>query len=1347
MSQQDKFTLEEINLMSKLLSEAFISNIQNTGLTFTTHVEAVDIEALGEVNLGDLAGGCLGILDPIGQLRDWITGVVNSIGGWIVSSVTGFISTYVAPALDWVRSYLQFTVIPTLIGVRDYIVSGFWSVVNTYILPAVGNVISSVRGFIDTYVLPAISNVIYRVRGFIETYIIPSLNWASSQIIGFMNTYILSPILHVRELLISTYNVISSGFMLIGSTLTGFVNAVLQLPTLLWEAIPEWIRTPLARFGEFFTNLSTMFSNFIKDPVGVLTGFMSGVWSGVVNAFSLVGEWFTKSLGMLWNALTGFAGTVAGMVKDAVTGLFQSMWTGLEGLGKTLSGFFREKLDIVIKDFTSLMSTALTGFIIEDVKAFGIKSPEYFTPDYITRNTIRLLTLSGSMLLIPLISGAIVRMISIAIKGLALSMREFENLWVISLRPFGIGAEIRLNLAKSIGATLWTWADELLKYPEEIARGMIYGVSIWSSQPLMKTLNLALRNFITIELPSPEVLTEMARRMIPHEKFSEEMKVLGYYMAVQGYSDYVISKFFESPEKYSISVVDRFGKSRIIPLSLMYNLPSPSDVATMMVRDIFATPQDFIKLYSARGMHEEIGKLYYFLRFRYPPPERLWSFTVRGVSGLLWATLPLEELNEIKPELEFTGAYTPKPPEALNFQARRILEAFKTYMKWHDYFRGSWIEGFTSDNLIMIDTLADIPTKIDQRWKVKWGIYQVLSERGVGINSPIREFTTKYVEDMPRSMIQLDITNFCRTLQATGIHPYWIPAIAVAETMNVLVDERTLLRTGFMNLFKEGFWDLVSLETLLAGFITASFKVAYFDVETYRWIEKWVNQPVMFLPPERKLLEIRALMDRSFDILREIQRDISNAYLDAIVVSYDEYKALLSKVIGDVNRVFSVEWKNITGIELPEPVKLKFVEEYYKVYVDALSIYRDVYTIRRIRSWTMRWLGWIMYRVATGLVTEEEEKSLVNVLVDYSKLTDYERKFFMDVFKVMRGIAVKEYAPTPSQLATLSEYITIPVELINRSFDVRLIPMEWRDIWIQYISVRPIADDVKALISTWRRVSLYIKIPEDVERAVKDYAKLIGFTDKELAILTLRNQLEEMLLDYRESKREYIPTPSMLASICEVIPEARRFFSVVAEAKHIPVEWREIWARYIEVKPLIDDVKKYFTRAEQLYARFMIDDEAFRGIVNEVSRFLGFTSDEIEFIFKVSQLERHRYAWSELIGDVDRMTMLSEYSPEARSFALATLNKMIDALPVSNDVKNVLKKMWEQFIRIKPVKEEVTMYIRDLINAYVDGVITFETYVKELEALREWGLDDYEIMFYTTIAQLRKARKLRITIG
>jgi len=1346
---------------------------------------------------------------------------------------------------------------------------------------------------------------------------------------------------------------VSLGFQVITERLTGFVNSVLQLPDLL--------------FGKINVDL------------------VNRVWGGL--------EW-------LWNNVVGSFKWLAGAIQQGAKAFIEAIGGIYEGIGKIIGGMltgawkvFTKISDIikplfeeVYKPLPGAMSEAYKNTIMpvikDTIKSVGIGTPEYLKVENIEGMILKNLSMSFVMALVPLWAQLPVRLAS----ALMVNVGSFiynKNLPIsIDLTPLGIGVRFQFNVARAIGASLSHMGKELRRYLDEIGRAIVYGLAIWVTQPFTRVLNVYLRNAIPIELPRPVELIEVVRRSIPHETFGEKLKLARYYMSLYGYSDYVIDLFFKEADKYYIEITDRFDQPRKIPLSLMYELPSASDVARMVVRDIVLKVEDLKRFFMARGMHEDIGVLYYLLHFRYPPPERLWEFTMRGVSGLLWARIPDEEKDELVNEIQKIGLdptqWFPKAPYELNFKHGKLFSAFKKYMKWHDYARFPYIKGFTTDNLIMVDTLADIPTKIDQRWMVKWGLYQLLSNAGVKITSTIDEFVKLFkpgeAPDDLKKGIYLNLQNFCRTLQATGLHPYWTPIVAVAEAMNALTEERTFIRTGFMNLFKEGFWNVTALEKLLAGFIHVVFDVAYFDIAEMEWKSAHINMPVMYLPPERKLIELRALMDRALDILREIQRDISRGYTEHIVLSYEEYKEKLTGVINSINEFFAKDYESITGVKLPDELKLKYVEEYYKPYVEALKIYRDVVTVRRMRYWARRWIGWAMYRIASGLVTREDMSKLLGYIKDYTKITDKEAEFLRKVMEVFLAIAEREmagaymptpqtlatlseymslpedlvkqvlevrhvpeewikiwltyirvkpvksdaksllstyiraykygvvsedelkkftselpdygftkreieliekrasleytievlrkerdiwiptlstlatfseymkipeeyvkmvfearhvpeewrklwlyyynvrpikpdakslltaylrglrygvverkevdsfieelskygftdreiefirkkvdieeaitqllrereqYIPTPYTLASLSEYVVIPEDVITRVFEARRVPEEWRSIWRNYIKVRPLADDIKALLNTFRRASVYFKVPDEIAKKVMDYAKMINFTEKELEVFDLRVKLEAMIEEYLEDRRAYIPTPYMLATLVEYLPEARKFFDEVMKAKHVPENWRELWAKYIDVRPLYNDIRRYMSRAEDLYVYFMIKKDDFTKILDEIKDYLGYTDKEIEFLMKVTEFERARRAWIELIGTVDRLVSLSEYSPTASKYALGRLYAIIDSLPVSPQEKQELKKMWEEYIKNRPVKSEAKMYITQLINLFVDGLITVDDFEKELEAMKKWGFSDNEIMFYKAIAKLRKARKLRIPL-
>jgi phage-related protein len=1524
------------------------------------------------------------VTSAISGLGSAIMGAITSAISSISSAISGIVSA-ITGAISGVVSTLS-TMFNTIVSAVSGAISGAISAITSAISGIGTAIMNALKGFVDT-VTKAISGVANALSAVGKTIVDALSGFAKSlsDALGSIAKGIMDGIAGIGKgitdmwgFLVSAFQDIATkvgaGFQVIGNALMGFINGIIQagqwivntlgkIGELIWKALPDWLKGGLEAIGNFFKSIGDAIAGFFKDPLGWFNKWIVQPLMGALN-------WLWNALQTVWNWITSAIAKVGEWIWGGISALGQGLVSiitaGFEGLinfGGKLAGGIR---DILIKPILELFKSVFTGLT-----------------DYVSGMVERITTgksqgeMAEALALISVIVSTqfTFRMLSQALFWIGEQTSDWKIMPNVAIKILGAGGETTIEIPLKFGNVIKHLASEFRAYPDELMRGFFYGISIWITRPIVRSINSLFRNTLPIELPAVEVLVEATRRTMPHEKFEKMVDKAKYFMSLYGYSDYIIDLYFKTAKEFNITVTDRFGTKRTIPLSLMYQLPSSSDVATMMVRDIFATIEDFQKLYLATGMEKDVGALYYFLRFRYPPPERLWQFTIRGISGLLWATLPDAEKADIEKEATPIGGLMPVAPETVNFKADKLLSAFKTYMKWHDYARFSWISGFPSDNLIYIDTLAEVPTKIDQRWMVKWGIYELLSDKKVTYESAIKEFTTKILENAPASEIKMDLTNFSRTILATGLHPDWVPVTAVAEAMNVITEERTALRTGYMGLFKEGFYDIKALDTMLAGFIKASFQVAYFDMAQLKWTTGWVNIPVMFLPPERKLLELKALMDRSLDILREIQRDISTAYQEFIIRDYNVYKSKLTQVIGNINEFYSKDYEAITGAKLPEELKLKFVEEYYKPYIEALQIWREVFTVRRIRMWTQRWLGWVMYRVAYGQVSPEDIDKLVDLVGKTAKLTDAESAFIADVANILYGIAKKttvaeylptpstlatlseymtldtklvqqvliergldktwqeiwltyitvrpikadakallstyvrafrygavakevlgkyidtlpqygftakeiefitesvdleeqimearenrreyiptlstiatmleyvsipsdqiknvfqarkvpsewqeiwsryyalrpiaddvrvlvsayyrakryqmpleeiekqvlailkasgmtdqelairdlatqleiavnefienkrEYIPTPSMLASMSEYITIPEQLIQEVFTARRIPTEWQGIWKQYITIRPLVDDVRGLLTSYRRAILYVTVPEDVKKAVEGYAKTIGFTQEEWDILELRTNLEELIIDARTAKTEYIPSPLTLATLCEYLPEAREFYDDVVKAKRIPKEWQELWAKYIDIRPLVDDIKRYMSRAESLYIYFMTKKESFLKIVDEVSEYLGYTKKEKEFLMKVADMERYANAWRELIGSVERLVSLSEYSPKATKYALGKLQAMIEALPLPDPEKAELKQMWEEYIRNRPVKAEAKTYVTQLINLFVDGLISEDAFVKELDEMKKWGFSDDEIMFYKAQAALRRARKLRIPVG
>jgi len=1267
---------------------------------------------------------------------------------------------------------------------------------------------------------------------------------------------------------------VTAGFTELGRVTMGFVNAIMNFPT--------WFRMHLV------DPLIQGFTVYVVEPltrtvVPALHSLADYIWSGLTWIWGTLVGWFKSGTEILWGALKGMMEWLTQTLYNLLLFLHDTTIK----VGKPIGDFFRSLYSQVEEETGKTFSTFFAPMHMGIVKEMGMGSPEFLTLEKVQEMYLKAATVLTGAFFLPLWGQIPIRLLTWVAGPLTTWLSEKDWRIRVNLRPLGIGVDTQFNLAKAFGASIHTYLRELRRWLEHLGAGYAYGMAIWLTQPMVRILSYPIRNYIPIILPEVPTIVDFTKRTLdyrytyngagmltdiePTPFYKGSLTLARYYSALFGYSDESLRWFFSYAPKDFVRFFDRFNRIKNFPISITHELPTPSDLARMMVRDMFGPigvsltvdgkqfthPLDsFERAISMRGMTRDIAYMYYLLHFRYPPPEKLWDFTMRGASGLLWSAPPAQEMEAFKVEAQKLGAYPPVAPIALNFRGNQLLPAFRLYMKWHDMATFSWIKGMPSDNLTYIDVLADIPTRIDQRWMVKWALYETLSQRGVTIESPIREFRTKVVEPSAMSQITMDLTNFCRTLQATGLHPDWVPITAVAEAINALTEERTLLRTGFLNLFKEGFWNVGALEKLLAGFVIASFKVSYIKnmegagaTEVWETAPRWINQPVMFLPAERKLLELRALMDRALDILRDIARDVARGYSEWIITDYKEYRDRLAKVIAQINRFFSEDYKAITGAELPQELKLSFVEAYYQPYVEGLGIYRDIYTIRRVRYWTQRWLGYAMYRVATGLVKREDMERFITLVVDRAKLTPYEEGFIRAVMNVMMDIAVREYIPTPTMLATISEYMVIEKGLIEKALEERFVPQEWRPLWHSYISLRPIADDVKALLTTYRRALIrvkvpeeivkkvtelgqqigytdrewdilhlrtrleemiaesreyiptpmtlatlaeymtiptdfitrvfearrvpeewkpfwrdycvirplvddvrglltayrralvYVTIPQEIAKKVEDYADKIRFTAEEWNILTLRTNLEELILEAREARREYIPTPAGLATIAEYLPKVRDFFDEVMEARRVPKEWIPLWAEYIDIRPLVGEIRREISRAERLFTRFAITEETYKKVL-EAAKPLGYTDKEIELMLSSANYERYWQSWNELVGDPSRLVTLAEHSPMARQLALGQLDKMIDALPIEPESKEFIRTMWHEFIRVRPVSGEVSRYITELISDVAYGLITLDDFRKELEDLKEWGIDDYEIRFYLMLAEKRYYRYL-----
>jgi len=1506
----------------------------------------------------------------------------------------------------------------------------------------------------------------------------------------------------------------------IGSGLEWFYNNVIK-PAIEWAqehivkpivsfftTVYDWLKgawefltkTVPQAIGGFFNWLWENIQTFIKDPIGWI---YSNIAKPIIDVSLLVKD-------AIWNALVG----VFDALKNAFVDFMKEVSNFVKGLVDELSDFW--------KDIVDWLTKPIIGSFVEMFKNI-ISSIE--SPSWAEAFKVHLASISSffNYLDYGLPYIVIAYAIPHALSGLAKSLKEK----VIRLTPVGLGFTIRFKLTALI--------EELSHLSKDLFKALldafILSYVFWLNEPLRRVIYANVRNVLPVEIPTLSEGKEIVQRYMPTDKFKKVLEWYREWLALRGFADNVVNAYTKTVDELSITVKDRFDKERKFPIALMYDIPTASEMCRMMLRDMFKSLDDFTKVMKMRGMHEDIAYLFYLLHFKYPSPEKLWEFTMRGIAGELWFKPPKEVLDEAKTEAEKLGAYTPKTPPELNFDAKTLFYALSIYMKWHDmarfcvpegeiilgdnkpieeyresdytlfggrvkatfkrYYKGklvkikgydilevkltpehvipvarlarkwiiengedkfklipieltykhaneiepspkariehyhegdyllipilesvidvkeldlskyvkeytnvrrlklpldedvawflgfylaeghaqekyisvsqsekkkeiiekvcniirklgykpvisrhrgiveiyvkstilarafkewfgqgaknkkipdfillhknlnivkaflegyivgdghideekdevylyttskilalqlqlllarlgyvasittriktidkhnkhsvqyiirfrrhehknkwirrlsefkdkiinktsldiskdyllipvteieyedyegyvydlevenhhflvsnvivhnSWLKDYTADNFLVIDLLADIPGKIDFRWMARWGLFDYWSYKGIGLKTSIEEITKKLLrgemkaedvirkieEQLEKKGVEMDIRQYCRMLQARGLHPYWNPWVAIAETINALTEERTLLRTGFINLYKEGLFDMSMMHKLLAGFFTVTYHVGYFDTETMDWKQAKIEIPIAFLPAESKLLELRAVFDRAVDLWRDFMKEIGIGVRFAVLSSEEAMRKLKEFAKKINNEWFSTEVKKLTGKSLD----IEIDEAWEKLYIHVYSVLSEIEKIIRTRYWVGRVLTWSVFRLAYGYITDEDVKKVIEIAKQYAKLTDYEAEALEKLIGVFPKIAGREYIPTPSQLATIVDVVPEAIKFIENVLKARRVPQEWWDVWKKYIETRPLYDELRSLRSALVTALARGVITEAEFTQACSILKQYGWTDREIEIMKKIAEVRSKYYERREIVREYIPTPTMFITMLEYVPEAIEKFMEVMKKRNVPQEWIEIWKKYAERRPIWDDLRSMTSRFIYNFSYGFLDVQALENLFRQLQD-LGYTQTEIDLNRKYAFMYRIQRIWTHLIPSPTALTNYARYTQFADTLLNLKIDKMLDInilkqFMSETDASRLIQtvKQFYQTLAInRSVYSDVRGYIYDLLRAYEYRRIDDAKLRSELEWLKQFGLRDENIVIIMKRAKMRR---------
>ena len=1106
----------------------------------------------------------------------------------------------------------------------------------------------------------------------------------------------------------------------------GFVNVLMKIPERLAEIFKG--------VADFYANLWRGLQEFARDPLGWFKkNLLEPLWRGLLwlgerlwEGLKALWDIIRSGLQWLWERLVDLFTTLKDLVVRAFLAVAESLSTGLsalfkafKGLGEKLYGWYIEVVEWVGEGLGKAVDTVAKRLLEPLWRAVGWSTP----PGLTLENFVKAWSTSF-MWSIPLYIFALsveipLRLASFAARGVAMALRDHTFKIRLTGKPFGVGGDFEFDLFKAIGSALYNFSEELLKHADKYYEPFWTGLMFWYGRYTSQILTFYLRNFIPIEFPTVNEVVDAYLRSrvaeaIPQDlgrKPSDILEVMTGFMKIKGFSDYLIRWTFAEPEEFYMAVEDRFGVKRKIPLAAAWRIPPPADLITMMIRDVIIKPQEFEKAVAAVGYAKHVAALYYMLHFKYPSPEKLADFYWRGIAGVLWYGLTLEE-PEIKSFFEITKRA--KAPKELNFDAKTLNDMMLRYLKWHDLAPFPWENGYPTDKSIVADLMADLPDKVDFRWMARWGILEHLSRLGIGMKTSIENIIASMSKATGRETIaekvspeiSLDVSLLARFLEARGVHPYFASISAVAEMHVALTDEMTLLRTGFLEMFRTGLIDLDTAEKLMSGIFTIKFTTGYIDPATGDETKIEYKKPLFWLPAERRLLQLRAVMDRGYEMWRMVLREVSFG-VARLALTVGDARKILEGYATAVSNTVSRQVKELTGVDWTPSLDKSYME----LWLGYGEILRVVEARTWIRHYITRLMAWILYRTSYGWVKPDDIKELVDQVAAKGWLVGEEADFFKLITEKIIGIVKRETIPTALTLATMAEYMVIDDATIDRVFEDQRVVEEYRDLYRLYIKVKPFKPDFKALINRARRALVLGAISRDEWDSLKKEAvERFGFRDVEIAILERLAELEERIA----MSREYAPTPSTIATLSEYLTIPRELIEEALKARRIPVEWAKIWLQYIAVKPLKSDYKAVISAALKAFKYNVVAEDEWKKVLEEALRF-GFTEQEVKLLEKRALYELLVEEAREWRPTILTLISIIEHVPEAA--------KLLEHYKIDPMFKPVI----ERYAYVRPLIDEVRVLINALYRAKRYVAVPKELEEKALSIVKQFGVTDQEL--------------------
>lgn len=898
--------------------EIAITNISTSILSIRTYVINAIENAVNEIqySISAISSSITSITSYVSEIENTIINTVESLENSLVNIVSeirsiveplyAFITTFESKIAEIISNSIE-SLVSYLSNVSKNISLTLTNISTTFtefivkIRTVIANSLKEYSGAITSLIdniRNSVTNTYIKLKTYFGNFIVDileSMNEVKTALMGFVN-----PMVEIKFVFANLYELLSS-----------FVNSIKNSMIQYFESLPEYvsnIANSLKSISEIPSEIAKAISN-IKGEFTIAQSFVRDtieyVEKDAENVITFVRSEFASIRTGIVNSLSNVITFVNNVESD-----------------------IRKVMSKLIENFTNILTNSLTTVVSSIFESY--LEFEYF-------KTI----VSNSKSIMSKLIEAILSFLIIE------SMSELINEEVISLEIFGLGGQIRSKIGKAIEKIPESFRKAIVKIAEEISFAWLF----WAIEPFKYQYYKFAREIYPVEIPSVHELTEITRRQLVTNDFEAYYENMINSLEYRGYQDWTIKAWTNLvSNKAYVMVKDRFGKERKFPTSILYEIPSISELCRMMVKDLFNPENPLPEFERAMLMHgviPDIAKMYYLLHFRYPPLDTLFKFVCRASAGFAWVT-------EKPTKYEDLG-YEGKSPAGLNNTdwrkavdtLNKYVEFIIPYSKWHDYSPFSWIKGFTADRLIVVDMMARLPDKIDSRWMFKWSI--------------------------------IDDTMMYRLILSEGYHPNFVKNIAIAEMLNVIGESRTQVRSGLLEMYRTGLIDDKTLNESLSNITNVKL------LDT--------NVTVRYLDAEIEMIGMRAKYDLSSELMRYAIREISRLFYENVITK-DEMLDEITQIANEISKALNVN--------------VSLNDSYVEVLSSITTFEYELYTINRVRIWIRYLLYRLMERFSEGYVKKSEIDDFINVLSNEAKLTDAEKQLLVESAYLMYDFFVRK---------------------------------------------------------------------------------------------------------------------------------------------------------------------------------------------------------------------------------------------------------------------------------------------------------------------------------------------------